>query len=126
MLRHQDWNTVVIKGKHGQTTPRDQASRDPTNSVKKFNAGKNKNTTNDLTQKLDTDEIVAPPTVSRTLSQQILQARQAKGWTQKELAQKIAEKPDIIRDYESGKAIPNQKIINKLQRALSVTFTNHK
>ena len=69
-----------------------------------------------MTKKLDTDEIVVPPTVSRTLSQQITQARQTKGWTQKELAQRVAERPDIIRDYENGSAIPNQKIINKLHQ----------
>lgn len=45
-------------------------------------------------------------------------ARQEKKWTQKDLAQQINEKPTIINDYESGKAIPNQQIIGKLNRAL--------
>ncbi|CAK9134144.1 unnamed protein product [Ilex paraguariensis] len=32
----------------------------------------------------------------------------------------INEKPQIIQEYESGKAIPNQQIISKLERALGV------
>ena len=34
------------------------------------------------------------------------QARMDKGWTQKELATKANEKPQIVNDYESGKACP--------------------
>ena len=48
------------------------------------------------------------------------QARVDKGWTQKELATKANEKPHVVNDYESGKAVPNQAIITKLERALSV------
>lgn len=48
------------------------------------------------------------------------QARQAKGFTQKDLATKIAEKPQVVQEYESGKAIPNPQILGKLERALGV------
>jgi putative transcription factor len=48
----------------------------------------------------------------------IQQARLAKRMTQKALATAINEKPQVIGQYESGKAIPNQQIINKLERAL--------
>jgi hypothetical protein len=43
-----------------------------------------------------------------------------KGLSQKELAQKINEKPSIIQAYESGTAIPNPQILGKLERALKV------
>lgn len=36
------------------------------------------------------------------------------------LSQKINEKPQVVNDYESGKAIPNQQIISKLERAVGV------
>jgi putative transcription factor len=39
--------------------------------------------------------------------------------TQKELAQKINVKPAIINDYESGKAVPDSKIINKIKKILN-------
>ena len=40
--------------------------------------------------------------------------------TQKELAQKTNEKPSVIQDYESGKAIPNAQILSKMERVLAV------
>jgi putative transcription factor len=35
-------------------------------------------------------------------------------------AQAINELPKIVQDYEAGKAIPNQQIISKMERALGV------
>jgi ribosome-binding protein aMBF1 (putative translation factor) len=40
--------------------------------------------------------------------------------SQKDVAQKINEKPSILQDYESGKAIPNPQILGKLERVLQV------
>jgi ribosome-binding protein aMBF1 (putative translation factor) len=40
--------------------------------------------------------------------------------TQKDLGTLINEKPQIVAEYESGKAIPNPSIITKLERALGV------
>ena len=45
-------------------------------------------------------------------------ARTAKGFTQAQLAQQINEKPNVIQEYESGKAIPNPQILSKLSRVL--------
>ena len=33
-------------------------------------------------------------------------------------SQKVNEKPQVVNDYESGRAIPNQQIISKLERAV--------
>ncbi|KAK2981350.1 hypothetical protein RJ640_013141 [Escallonia rubra] len=38
----------------------------------------------------------------------------------------INEKPQIIQEYESGKAIPNQQIISKLERALGAKLRGKK
>jgi ribosome-binding protein aMBF1 (putative translation factor) len=40
--------------------------------------------------------------------------------TQKELATAINEKPQVVAEYESGKAMPNPQIILKLERSLGV------
>lgn len=32
--------------------------------------------------------------------------------------QKINEKPQIIADYETGKAIPNNQVMGKIERAI--------
>ncbi|KAG6539955.1 hypothetical protein Mapa_018704 [Marchantia paleacea] len=49
-----------------------------------------------------------------------MQARLEKKFTQAQLAQLINEKPQIVQEYESGKAIPNQLILVKLERVLGV------
>lgn len=56
--------------------------------------------------------------VDKSLSKAIMQARTAKKWSQKDLATRINAKPQIVAEYESGKAIPNPQIISKLERAL--------
>ena len=43
-----------------------------------------------------------------------------KSLTQKDVAQKINEKPSVLQDYEAGKAIPNPQILGKLERVLGV------
>jgi putative transcription factor len=48
------------------------------------------------------------------------QARMDLKLSQKDLAQKINEKPSVLQDYESGKAIPNPQILGKMERALGV------
>ena len=71
--------------------------------------------------KLDREnEVAPPPKIAPTVGKVISQARLAKEFTQKDLAQKINEKPTVIQDYESGKAIPNPQILGKLERVLKV------
>jgi len=65
----------------------------------------------------ETDEL-KHERVDLGLSKAIMQARLAKKMNQKQLATAINEKPQIIGQYESGKAIPNPQIISKLERAL--------
>jgi putative transcription factor len=59
-------------------------------------------------------------TVSIDISRAIQQARQQKNWTQKELATKINEQQRVIADYESGRAVPNNQVLGKLERVLGV------
>lgn len=46
--------------------------------------------------------------------------RQAKEMSQKDLATKICEKPQVVTEYEQGKALPNQQILAKMERALGI------
>lgn len=61
-------------------------------------------------------------TVTYSLRMQIQQARNANKMKQKELANAIGVQPNIITDYESGKAIPNPQMLNKLSKTLGVKF----
>jgi transcriptional regulator with XRE-family HTH domain len=89
--------------------------------------------------KLDRENEVAPPakvapSVGRVrvfciyiyadLMSIIMQAMQAARMemklSQKDVAQKINEKPSVLQDYEAGKAVPNPQILAKLERVLAV------
>ncbi|KAK4363987.1 hypothetical protein RND71_015345 [Anisodus tanguticus] len=54
------------------------------------------------------------------LREDIMQARKNMYMTQPQLAKKLKVKAQIIQDYENGRAIPNQKIITQLEKALGV------
>ncbi|XP_022705847.1 endothelial differentiation-related factor 1-like isoform X1 [Varroa jacobsoni] len=86
------------------------------------NAGSNKHPTTTLNSaKLDReDDVLKHKTVDLDTGKLIAQVRQVKGLTQKDLATKICEKPQVVNDYEAGRAIPNQQILTKLERALGV------
>eukprot|EP01115_Flamella_aegyptia_P001757 TRINITY_DN1293_c0_g1_i2.p1 TRINITY_DN1293_c0_g1~~TRINITY_DN1293_c0_g1_i2.p1 ORF type:complete len:133 (+),score=51.64 TRINITY_DN1293_c0_g1_i2:114-512(+) len=124
----QDWEDVVIRKKAApKPKSNDEALRmaaqsgQQVDTAKKFNAGKNVQKQQAVsTKKLENDEELTIPKVSHSLALRIQQARLAASLTQKELATKINEKPSVINDYENGKAIPNQQIISKLERALGV------
>ncbi|WFD29216.1 multiprotein-bridging factor 1 [Malassezia sp. CBS 17886] len=91
---------------------------------RKTNAGLNKGhqgTDHQRIAKLAREDDVPPPSrVPPTVGKAIGQGRQGKGFTQKELGAKINEKPSVIAEYESGKAIPNPQILAKMERALGV------
>ncbi|KAK0544034.1 multiprotein-bridging factor 1 [Tilletia horrida] len=71
--------------------------------------------------KLDREnEVAPPPKVAPSVGRAIQQARQDKEMTQKDLGTKINEKPQVIAEYESGKAVPNAQILSKMERALGV------
>ena len=89
----------------------------------KYGAGQNKHSVTTLnTAKLDAEsEELKHDKVSMAVGQLIQKGRQAKGWSQKELATKICEKPQVINEYESSKAVnPNQAILGKMERALEI------
>ncbi|KAG9447889.1 hypothetical protein H6P81_014017 [Aristolochia fimbriata] len=134
----QDWEPVVIRKK----TPNAAAKKDEKavnaarrsgadiETVKKSNAGTNRaasSSTTLNTRKLDEEtENLAHDRVPSDLKKAIMQARVEKKLNQAQLAHLINEKPQVIQEYESGKAIPNQQIITKLERALGVKLRGKK
>lgn len=94
----------------------------PIETEKKFSGGQNKqHSAAKNTAKLDREtEELHHDHIGLDVSKLIQQARQAKGWTQKELATKINEKQQVINEYESAKAIPNNQVMSKLERTLGV------
>ncbi|XP_028761787.1 multiprotein-bridging factor 1b-like isoform X2 [Neltuma alba] len=129
----QDWEPVMIRKKAPTAAARKDekavnAARRAgaeVETVKKYNAGSNKpasSTTSLNTKKLDEDtENLAHEHVPTELKKAIMKARMEKKLSQAQLAQ-----PQVIQEYESGKAIPNQQIISKLERALDAKLRRKK
>lgn len=100
-MNHQDWKPVVIHGAKA-STPR------PHREVTKE-------------QKLDREELGTHKKVTISMAKAIQNGRIAKGFkTQKDLAVAIGVPANIINSYESGKAIPDNQILQKLRRVLGV------
>jgi len=113
MYSGQDWEIV----KFHKRTPEDI----PKQTQLKPKAGKNSNQTQEISAtKLENDEDMHIERVSTSLRQQIINGRVNAKLTQAELAKKVNELPKTIQEYENGKAIPNNAIIQKLSKALGV------
>ena len=52
-----------------------------------------------------------------------MQARLDKKLTQAQVAQLINEKPNVIQEYVSGKAIPSPQVLSKLSRVLGTQLS---
>lgn len=73
------------------------------------------------TAKLDREtEELKHDKVPLDIGKLIMQGRQSKGWSQKDLATKVCEKPQIVNDYEAGRGIPNQVVLGKIERAIGI------
>lgn len=112
----QDWGSVSV-GRASRPT-----AKVKTGVAKRYGAGGNASahsggimSARKLEEATDVGTIAK---VDKSLSKAIMQARTAKKMTQKELATAINEKPQVVAEYESGKAIPNPQIISKLERKL--------
>ncbi|XP_074655573.1 endothelial differentiation-related factor 1 homolog [Tubulanus polymorphus] len=89
---------------------------------KKFSAAQNKQSTAAKdTAKLDREtEELHHDRVSMGVAKHIQKRRSELKMTQKDLSTKINEKPQVVNDYEAGRAIPNPQIMGKLERALGI------
>eukprot|EP00088_Acartia_fossae_P019130 TRINITY_DN2110_c0_g1_i1.p1 TRINITY_DN2110_c0_g1~~TRINITY_DN2110_c0_g1_i1.p1 ORF type:complete len:166 (-),score=56.72 TRINITY_DN2110_c0_g1_i1:475-927(-) len=127
-----DWDTVTVIGNRRAAAggsankekqlnmARRQGMEIATSS--KYGGGSNTQKQTSLnTMKLDQEtEELRHKTVDMSVGKAIQKGRQQKELTQKELATKINEKPQVVVEYEQGKAIPNQAILSKMERTLGI------
>ncbi|KAM9446216.1 endothelial differentiation-related factor 1 homolog [Clarias gariepinus] len=129
-MAESDWDTVTVLRKKGsaaqakskQAVTAAQRRGEEVETSKKWAAGQNKqHVITKNTAKLDREtEELHHDRVPLEVGKVIQQGRQNKGLTQKDLATKINEKPQVIADYESGKAIPNNQVMGKIERAIGL------
>jgi len=129
----EEWDTKVVIGSKRQT-PKVARKDSEINAARRTGAvvGTDKKTTGGVNKahqgtdhqkiaKLDREnEVAPPPKIAPTVGRAMMAARSELKLTQKDVAQKINEKPSVLQDYEAGKAIPNPQILGKLERALGV------
>lgn len=113
MYEHQDWNTITFKTKSSnkaqvETHLRSKLiqSDNPVN-VKKLD---------------DNPETFGLKKVDRELADAIKNKRCQLKMTQVVLAQRINEKPNVIQEVETMKAVYNHIIINKILKSLGLTL----
>lgn len=129
----QDWEPKVLR----HSRPRGQDLRDPKAvnqalrsgaevlTVKKFDAGSNKKSSAAApavnARKLDEGtEPAALDRVAPEVRQAIQKARLEKKLSQADLAKQINERPQVVQEYENGKAVPNQAVLAKMEKVLGV------
>jgi len=66
----------------------------------------------------DETELLKHQTVPTELKRAIMQARNSKTMTQKQLALLLGCEAKLVQDYEAGKAIPNNALVAKMERVL--------
>ena len=115
-MSHQDWNPVIF-------TNRKSKSKKKTGV--KIGWGKTvlrKPDTSHLT-KLDNEDMPSIKRVSMNVRKAIQMGRHQKSYTQKQLALYLNVKAAVVNDYESGKAIPSNRVLQRMQAILGVRLT---
>ncbi|KAI0005855.1 ylMBF1 [Russula compacta] len=128
MSNNVDWDSKTVIGQKAKGPKVTKNTTDLNGAVvateKKMAGGANKahqGTDHQRIVKLDRENEVAPPAkVPPSVGRAMQTARMELKLSQKDVAQKINEKPSVLQDYESGKAIPNPQILAKLERVLGV------
>ncbi len=117
---HQDWTPVILSGKKPAKIPGSAGPKydiqDKVAEEERAKAAKQR--------ALETEsEIFKIETVPISISQEIIKGRNAMKMTQKELAQKLNLQQSVIASYESGKAIPDHQILQKIAKALNIRLS---
>ena len=99
-FQHQDWNPVILKKTSKPTKTSSTLGKKPPQEGDEFKLAK----------------------VGKDLKIAIMQARLLKKMSQKDLANRCGVGIDIIQKYESGKIIPNNKFVVKLEKILGTSL----
>ena len=121
-ITEQDWEPLVLRRKQQKTAlDKQNALRNGNTETKTKNTNK---TEADIMTNLANDmENLKVETVNKSISKTIMEARGALNMKQKDLANKINVFPQIIQQYENGKATPDIKILLKLEKILKCKLT---
>ena len=69
-------------------------------------------------QKLDTDDPNKPKMVTKSLAQQVINARVKKGWNRKQFANQINQQESYVNQFECCKVLINHNILQTMRKKL--------
>jgi DNA-binding XRE family transcriptional regulator len=106
----QDWDRVIIHGKSA-----------PSNARKIIAPRVNLTPEAIKMQKLEAGEPIKLKSLSIESRQDLIKGRVAKGLNQEKLALSLAMPANLYKDIENGKTVPQQNVLNKINRYLGTT-----
>ena len=113
-----DLETVVIRGK-GNHVDAKKRRDGATETRAKFDSSHSHQQ-----RKLDNaNEVVKPQRINPKIKEIIMKTRNAKGLSQKELAQRAQVQPSVVQQYESGKVKADINVLRKMERVLGVKLS---
>ncbi|GAB4828356.1 Multiprotein-bridging factor 1c [Ancistrocladus abbreviatus] len=127
----QDWEPVVLH----RSKPMARDLRNPkavnqalrsgaeVKTIKKFDAGSNKKAPARAVNARKLEEETEPAALERVsveVRQAIQRARIEKKMSQAEQAKLINERPQVVQEYENGKAVPSQAVLAKMEKVLGI------
>ena len=119
---HQDWKPLIIrKNQVKSKLDKQNALRTGKVETKVKNSNKDHNTE---MRKLEEDmDNLKVETVNKSISKAIMDARMKLNLKQKDVANKINVQPQVVQQYENGKAKPDIAVLRKLERVLKCKLT---
>jgi len=124
-MHGQDWETVTFRvaGRAPLTSKTENANAAPQRAAPKLAAGLTARALDEETEELKhrTVQDAAPD-----LKQALMKARTAKGMTQKALGAALNMPAATVAEYESGKALPDNAVIARMERALGAKLPRAK
>mgnify|MGYP003685378685 CR=1 FL=1 len=106
-MDHQDWDTIYMKA--------NKIMNDKDNQKPK----KEKTKDQKLSEQVDTGNFTHKK-MDKNYGSEIQKLRSSKGWTQKQLAQKLNIHPKEITNIENGTAIHNGALMNRLNNLFQI------
>jgi putative transcription factor len=118
----QDWEPLVLRKKQVKSKlDKQNAHRAGNVETKAKNSNKDHNTE---MRKLEEDmDNLKVETVNKSISKAIMDARMKLNLKQKDVANKINVQPQVVQQYENGKAKPDIAVLRKLERVLKRKLT---
>ena len=108
---HQDLNQVVFR-KPTKKSSNNTHSKKPDNIISTIKVYDPANP--------DAEPMIKPKMIDVEFSKQLVDARVAKGMTQKQLANALSIDVSIINDYERGQGVKSGPIVSKMKRYLGI------